>query len=89
VAYVGSYDLELKVNSNNIFPILHFLQKHTIYKFEILSDMICYDTPGKALRFCIVYSLLSIKYNTRLRLITRLRGASALLSISSLFFGAV
>ena len=85
---VKNYDLEIKVNSNNVYPILYFLQKHTICQFDCLIDVACYDIPGKLLRFGIAYNLLSVRYNTRIRLVTKFKNVAALLSISSLFYGA-
>jgi len=86
---VKNSDLEITVSSNNIYIILYFLQKHTVYQFNLLTDIICYDTPGKVLRFGIVYTLLSVRYNTRIRVISRFKNLFALLSVSSLFSGAV
>lgn len=86
---VKNHDLEIKVSSNNIYIVLYFLQKHTICQFDYLIDIVCYDTPGKKLRFGIVYSLLSVRYNTRIRVISKFKSLIALLSISSLFSGGV
>jgi NADH:ubiquinone oxidoreductase subunit C len=85
---VQSQDLEIKVNSNNIYPILYFLQKHTICQFKVLMDVACYDAPGKTFRFCLVYNLLSERYNTRIRVVSKLKSSLALLSIFSLYLGA-
>jgi len=87
-ANVKSHDLDIRVNSNNIYPILYFLQKHTICQFDCLTDVICYDTPGKPLRFGIVYVLLSVRYNTRIRVVSKFKDLISLLSVSSLFSGA-
>ena len=86
---VKNADLEIIVSSNNIYIILYFLQKHTIYQFDCLTDIVCYDTPGKILRFGIVYNLLSIRYNTRIRVISKFKNLFALLSVSSLFSSAI
>jgi NADH:ubiquinone oxidoreductase subunit C len=88
VANVRNHDLEIKVNSNNIYPTLYFLQKHTICQFDILTDVVCYDTPGKLLRFGIIYNLLSVRYNRRIRVVSKFKNIVALLSVSSLFSGA-
>ena len=85
---VRNHDLEIKVNSNNIYPVLYFLQKHTICQFDCLTDIVCYDTPGKSLRFGIIYNLLSVRYNMRIRLVSKFKNIVALLSVSSLFLGA-
>jgi NADH:ubiquinone oxidoreductase subunit C len=87
-ASVKSQDLEIKVNSNNLYPILYFLQKHTICQFKVLVDFTCYDAPDKTCRFCLVYNLLSSRYNTRIRVVSKLKSTLALLSIFSLYLGA-
>jgi len=81
-------ELELKVNSNNIYPIFFFLKKHTYCQYDCLVDIVGYDTPGKRLRFGIIYNLLSVRYNTRIKVVTKVSSVSALISITSLFFGA-
>jgi NADH dehydrogenase (ubiquinone) Fe-S protein 3 len=85
---VKNNDIELRVNSNNIYPILYFLRKHTNCQYDCLIDLVCYDTPGKTLRFGIVYNLLSVQYNTRIRVVSKFKGITSLLSVTSIFFGA-
>ena len=85
---VKNYDIELRVNSNNIYPILYFLRKHTICQYDCLIDLVCYDTPGKNLRFGIIYNLLSVQYNTRIRVVSKFKSVTTLLSVTSIFFGA-
>ena len=77
------------MNSNNIYPVLYFLQKHTACQYDSLTDIICYDTPTKSLRFGIVYNLLSIRYNSRVRVISKFKNIVSLVSILSLFSGSV
>jgi len=85
---VKNYDLEIRVNSNNIYPLLCFLQKHTLCQYDCLIDMICYDNPGKALRFGIIYNLLSVRYNNRLQLVSKFKNSTTLLSTLSIFSGS-
>jgi len=87
-ACVQNSDLELRINSNNIYPVLCFLRKHTICQFNCLSDIICYDMPGKELRFGVVYTLLSTRFNHRIRISTKFSHNTGLLSVASLFNGA-
>lgn len=85
---VRHHDLVVKVNSNNIYPILYFLQKHTACQYDNLIDIVCYDTPSKRLRFGIVYNLLSVRYNTRIRLTSKFKNIVSLVSVLSLFSGS-
>ncbi len=67
---------------------MYFLQKHTICQFDCLIDMVCYDNPGKVLRFGIIYNLLSVRYNSRIRLVSKLKTTTSLASVLSIFSGA-
>lgn len=85
---VSGYDLEIEVVSKNCYPILMFLKKHTLCQYKQLVDIICFDTPGKNYRFFIIYNLLTIQYNTRIQVITKLKNTNELLSISGLYKSA-
>ena len=50
-----------------------------------MMDIICYDTLGKSYRFFLVYNLLSVVYNMRIRVITKINETSKLLSLISLY----
>lgn len=50
--------------SNNI---LLFLKKHFNYQFKILTCVSGIDEPNSLYRFKVVYELLSVQYNTRIR----------------------
>ena len=53
-----------------IFDILMFLKYHILYQFEILTCISGVDYPKNKYRFQIVYELLSVRYNFRLRIKT-------------------
>ena len=50
-----------------------------------MMDVICYDTIGKSYRFGLVYNLLSVQNNLRIRVITKVNESSQLLSLVSLY----
>lgn len=56
------------VQTNLITQILTILKNHCTYQFKILTCISGVDYPKNLYRFQVVYELLSIKYNSRLRL---------------------
>jgi len=64
---VDYLELELLIRANKVVDVLTILKKTTWGLFNSLSDLICIDYPGRIYRFILVYHLLNIKYNYRLR----------------------
>jgi NADH:ubiquinone oxidoreductase subunit C len=69
---IKNQTLEIKTNSKNIYPLSLFLKKHSSCQYKILVDLITYDCPGKLFRFTLLYNLLSIDYNSRITISTKL-----------------
>jgi len=82
---VSGFDLEIVVVSKNLYPVILFLHKHSLCQFKTMIDIACYDTPGKKNRFCLSYNLLSIKYNTRINVVSKVTEFSQVLSLISLY----
>ena len=61
-------EISLVVKKNNLIPILFFLKNHIRYQFKILTCISGVDYPFQKHRFKLVYELLSVKYNARLRI---------------------
>ena len=57
----------LVVSVKNFLVLLTFLKKHISYQFNLLSCISGVDLLGKSYRFCVVYDLLSLTYNSRIR----------------------
>jgi len=55
------------VRTNLITEILTILKNHFNYQFKVLTCISGVDYPENLYRFKVVYELLSLKYNTRLR----------------------
>jgi NADH/F420H2 dehydrogenase subunit C len=62
----SAYTLTLK-NASHIKPVLIFLRDHTSCLFKVLIDICGVDYPEREHRFDVVYHLVSIKYNARIR----------------------
>merc|ERR1712183_513135 len=60
-------EISLIVKKNHLIPVLFVLKNHIKYQFKILTCISGIDYPSKKFRFKVVYELLSIKYNVRLR----------------------
>jgi len=76
------------VQSNLIIDILTIIKNHFKYQFKILTCISGVDYPENLYRFQIVYELLSIKFNSRLRIKVLLNELSSINSIEKVFPGA-
>ena len=85
IKVVSGSELEIIIVSKNVFSLIYFLNKHSLCRFKSMMDIICYDTLGKSYRFFLVYNLLSVVNNMRLRIITKVNETSKLLSLVSLY----
>ena len=77
--------IDILVNEINILPILLFLKKHTLLKFELLIDITVYDKLINKSRFVIIYSILSLKNNIRLNICSSIKEFKNLTSITCLY----
>ena len=71
-----------------IIPVFTFLKYHTAAEFTQVSDITAVDYPTRNQRFEVVYNLLSIRHNARIRVKTYADEASPVPSITSLYDGA-
>jgi NADH dehydrogenase (ubiquinone) Fe-S protein 3 len=60
-------EISFIIKKNHIIPVLTFLKNHIKYQFKILTCISGVDYPSQKYRFKIVYELLSVRYNTRIR----------------------
>jgi NADH:ubiquinone oxidoreductase subunit C len=77
--------LEIKTPSRYVYFVLNFLKNHTQSQCKFLVDLIVYDILGKKLRFTLVYSLLSLRYNSRVQVLTRVSEGCLVSSVHKLF----
>ena len=68
-----------------LLPFLTFLKNHTNTQFKMLIDITAVDYPSRSSRFEVVYQLLSIHYNARIRIKTNVDELTPIESVSSLF----
>jgi NADH:ubiquinone oxidoreductase subunit C len=86
IKVVSGFEVELKVPSKKIYPLILFLNKHSLCMFKLMVDVVCYDIPGKAHRFSLVYNLLSVQFNMRVRVISKIQeNVGQVLSLVSIY----
>jgi len=81
-------ELVITVKPKLLYDILVFLKYHTIYQFNILTCITGVDYPNNKYRFKLVYDLLSIRYNIRLRIKTFTHELFGIDSCTQLYFTA-
>ena len=85
-----SYDynnqtLVITVLPENLIFVLKFLKLHSCCQFSLLSCVSGVDYPQRDRRFEVVYDLLSVKYNSRIRVKTFVDEITPLTSAVSIF----
>jgi NADH dehydrogenase (ubiquinone) Fe-S protein 3 len=63
-------ELTVQCGPSGVIPVLTFLRDHTNAQFKQCMDVCGVDYPTRLNRFEIVYNLLSVRYNTRIRVKT-------------------
>ena len=81
-------DLVLETNLSNLQSILFFLRDNEACLFKTLIDILAIDYPEKNKRFSIIYCLLSIKYNVRIRIKVFLYELTPVPSITNIYKSA-
>ena len=69
-------------------PVFTFLKYHTAAEFTSVMDITAVDYPTRDQRFEVVYNLLSVRHNSRIRVKTYADEARPVPSITSLYDGA-
>lgn len=73
------------VDPEYIYPVLFFLKNHSNARFRLLVDVCGVDYPSRKQRFEIVYNLLSVEFNTRIRIQTSVDEITPIASTVSIF----
>ena len=78
-------ELSIIVKRQHLPLILLFLKNHTQYQFKILTCISGVDYPSQKHRFKIVYELLSVRYNIRIRVKTLVNELTPIESSCNIF----
>jgi NADH dehydrogenase (ubiquinone) Fe-S protein 3 len=81
-------ELILVVSSKRILPILSFFKNNTNCQYKILTSISGTDYPEKKNRFEIAYELLSVRYNSRIRIKTYVDEITTVESITCVYNAA-
>ncbi|XP_015911908.1 NADH dehydrogenase [ubiquinone] iron-sulfur protein 3, mitochondrial [Parasteatoda tepidariorum] len=81
-------ELEIMISPEGVIPVLTFLKDHHLAQFESLVDIAGVDIPTRAYRFEVVYNLLSLRYNARIRVKTYTDELTPIDSICGIFKAA-
>jgi len=81
-------ELVIFIYPEYVVPFFNFLKNHTNTQYKMLMDITAIDYPSKNLRFEVVYNVLSIQYNTRIRIKIRSTELTPLNSIISIYSSA-
>ena len=91
VAPIISYDTSkniVVVSNQQLFFSLKCLKLHINYQYVLLSCISGIDFLGKAYRFGVVYDLLSLTFNQRIRIKTFVNEITSVASVTSLYINA-
>jgi len=75
----------LTISKNCLIFNFYILKKQIFYQYNILSCISGLDLIEKKYRFCIVYDLLSVTFNTRLRIKLFIDAITTIFSINNIF----
>ena len=81
-------ELTLTVPASSIQEVLYFLRDHTSCQYKVLIDICGVDYPERNARFEVVYHLLSIKYNSRIRVKVAVDELTPVDSVTSIYNSA-
>lgn len=81
-------ELTLFIPPTAVIPVLTFLKDHTAAQYKAVMDVTAVDFPSRTNRFEVVYNMLSVRYNARIRVKTYASETSPVPSIARLFEGA-
>jgi NADH:ubiquinone oxidoreductase subunit C len=76
------------VTHKSLKSTLFILKNSFLTQYKILTCISGVDYPENLYRFCVVYELLSLKYNSRIRLKVLIDDVTPLDSVESVFVGA-
>lgn len=81
-------ELEVMIAPEGVIPVIAFLKDNHSSQFTNLTDIAGLDVPTRQFRFEIIYHLLSLRYNSRIRVKTYTDELTPIDSICGLFKGA-
>jgi len=81
-------ELEVLIHPDGVVPVIHFLKGHHSCQFTNFIAITAVDVPTREKRFEIIYMLMSLRFNARVRVRTYTDEMEPIDSITSIFKGA-
>ncbi|CAD6583555.1 MAG: Putative NADH-ubiquinone oxidoreductase 30.4 kDa subunit, mitochondrial [Tremellales sp. Tagirdzhanova-0007] len=81
-------ELTIYIVPSSVLPVLTFLRDHTQCQYKAVMDITAVDYPTRNFRFEIVYNLLSVAHQSRIRVKTYTDEVTPVQSCVGLFSGA-
>jgi len=81
-------ELVIYISPSGVIPVFTFLKYNTAAEYTTISDITAVDFPTRDQRFEVVYNMLSVRHNSRIRVKTYTDEAAPVPSITSLYDGA-
>ena len=77
------------ISPEGVIPVLTFLRDHQNAQYRQLTDLTAIDVPKRVYRFEVIYNLLSVVYNSRIRVRTYTDELTPIESVTGLFNAAI
>ena len=81
-------ELTIYIPPSGVIPVISFLKYHSAAEYTMIVDITAVDYPTRDQRFEVIYNLLSIRHNSRIRVKTYADEATPVPSICGLYDGA-
>ncbi|XP_052230191.1 NADH dehydrogenase [ubiquinone] iron-sulfur protein 3, mitochondrial-like isoform X2 [Dreissena polymorpha] len=81
-------ELEIFIHPDGIIPVILFLRDHHHAQFLNITDITAIDVPTRPYRFELIYMLLSVRYNARIKVKTYTDELTPMDSITPVLPGA-
>ncbi len=85
---IDNKEISIYINSFNLTSFIYLLKNHNNLRFSQLVDICGVDYLNKKNRFEVIYNLLSLKYNCRLKIKVNTSELKPIPTISSIFQSA-
>jgi NADH/F420H2 dehydrogenase subunit C len=78
-------EITITIGADSVYEFFLYVQNHTNLQMKMLVDLTAVDHPAREKRFEVVYHLLSLQYNTRLRVKTHVDEMTSLPSLEKVY----
>ena len=87
--YLEHNELTIVVPATHLKEVMFFLKNHHLCQYHVLTDLIGVDYPSRGhYRFDVIYQLLSVHYNSRLKVKVSISNNTTLPSIMDIYASA-